>query len=47
MSGKAYLRRNGAVIRAAEDPVLVLLEACGIITAEMAQGWYRHAGYIF
>ncbi|PBK91210.1 hypothetical protein ARMGADRAFT_932907 [Armillaria gallica] len=30
-----------------EDPILVLLDACGCITAEMALGWFQHAGYIF
>jgi hypothetical protein len=43
---KAYLRRNGNAIRAAEDPIMVLLEACGCIDAEMAEAWFHHAGYI-
>jgi hypothetical protein len=43
---KAYLRRHGNAIRAAQDPVMVLLEACGCITAEMAEEWFHHAGYI-
>jgi len=43
---KAYLRRNGNAIRAAEDPVMALMEACGCIMGEMAEGWFRHAGYI-
>ena len=46
MLGKAYLRCNGAIIRDAEDPILILLEACSVITAEMAEGWFRHAGYM-
>jgi len=35
-----------SLIRGADDPILVLLEACGCITAEMAEGWFRHAGYV-
>ncbi len=46
-TGKAYLRRNGPILRDDEDPILVLLDACGCITAEMAFGWFKHAGYIF
>ena len=46
LAGKAYLRRNGTILRAAEDPIAVLLDSCGCITAEMAEGWFRHAGYI-
>jgi len=43
LSGKAYLRHHGGMICGADDPILVLLEACGCITAE---GWFRHAGYV-
>jgi hypothetical protein len=43
---KAYLRHHGNTIHAAEDPIMVLLEACGCITAEMAEEWFHHAGYI-
>jgi hypothetical protein len=46
LSGKAYLRCHGGMIRGADDPILVLLEACGCITAEMAEGWFCHAGYV-
>jgi hypothetical protein len=42
---KAYMRRHGAEMRAAEDPVQSLLEACGCITADMAKAWFVHAGY--
>lgn len=42
---KAHLRRHGYEIRAEEDPIMALLEACACITAEMAEGWFRHAGY--
>ncbi|KAF8227802.1 hypothetical protein L208DRAFT_1110810, partial [Tricholoma matsutake] len=37
---KAYLRHNKAIIRDAEDPILILLEACSVIMAEMAEGWF-------
>ena len=43
---KAYIRRHGIDIQAADDPIAALLEACGCITAEMAEGWFAHAGYI-
>jgi len=46
LAGKAYIRRNGMTIRDAEDPLLALLDSCGCITAEMAVGWFYHAGYI-
>jgi hypothetical protein len=36
---------HGVEMRAAEDPVQSLLEACGCITAEMAQEWFIHSGY--
>ena len=42
---KAFMRHHGAEMRAAEDPVQSLLEACGCITSEMARGWFWHAGY--
>lgn len=44
--GKAYLRRNADFIRAADDPFLALLDSCGCVTAEMARGWFTHAGYV-
>lgn len=44
--GKAYLRRNANFVRAADDPILALLDSCGCVTAEMARGWFKHAGYI-
>ncbi|KAF9470296.1 hypothetical protein BDN70DRAFT_766388, partial [Pholiota conissans] len=43
---KAYLRRHGFVIRQEQDAINALLEACGCITPQMAEGWFRHAGYI-
>ncbi|THV06429.1 hypothetical protein K435DRAFT_960414 [Dendrothele bispora CBS 962.96] len=43
---KAYLQANGVLIRTHDDPILALLDSCGCITAEMAVGWFRHAGYI-
>jgi hypothetical protein len=45
-TGKAYLERHGTLLRQAEDPILALLDSCGCITADMAEGWFRHAGYI-
>ena len=42
---KAHLRHHGYKIHAEEDPIMALLEACACITAEMAEGWFRHAGY--
>lgn len=46
-AGKAYLRRHGHTIREEEDPINALLESTACITAEMAKGWFRHAGYIW
>ena len=43
---KAHLRRNGAILRNAEDPIFVLLDSVGCITAEMAENWFKHAGYV-
>ncbi|PBK71795.1 hypothetical protein ARMSODRAFT_883432 [Armillaria solidipes] len=43
---KAYLRRHGSVLRDSDDPVDVLLDACGCVTADMAYSWFKHAGYI-
>ncbi|KAL1942037.1 hypothetical protein VTO73DRAFT_6567 [Trametes versicolor] len=43
---KCHIRRHGAEIRVAPDPVAALYEACGCITGEMAEGWFAHAGYI-
>ena len=45
--GKAYLRHHGVAIRLAEDPVQVLYDSLGCVTAEMAQSWIQHAGYTF
>jgi hypothetical protein len=33
-------------MRHEEDPIAALYEACGHITADMAKGWFKHAGYI-
>jgi hypothetical protein len=43
---KAYLRRHGHYLRQLHDLILALLEACSCITADMCEGWFRHAGYI-
>jgi hypothetical protein len=42
-----YSRGQGkhTVVREAEDPIAVLYESCGRITAQMAEGWFRHAGH--
>lgn len=29
-----------------EEPEIMLLEACGTVTAHDAEGWFRHAGYM-
>lgn len=48
---KAYIRRNGGIIRAAmsdtddEDVYVQLMEAIYTVTADDAAGWFRHAGY--
>ncbi|KAF7361312.1 Tc1-mariner class transposase [Mycena sanguinolenta] len=42
---KAYMRRHGSEMLAAEDPVLAILEACACILPEMARNWFIHAGY--
>lgn len=46
-TGKAYLRRHVHLIREADDPIGVLQDTTACITAEMAFGWFKHAGYIF
>jgi transposase len=43
---KAYLRRCGSRIQAEGDPILALIESTSCITADMAYGWFHHAGYI-
>jgi transposase len=43
---KAYLRRQGRSLQDDEDPILMLLESVGCITADMAVNWIHHAGYI-
>jgi len=40
---KAFLRKVGA--RTREDLQEALIQALGIITAQDAQGWFRHCGY--
>jgi hypothetical protein len=29
-----------------DDPALLLVEACGQVTVEKAQGWIQHSGYV-
>jgi len=43
---KSWLRRNWGTMRDNENPELMLLEACGNVTAEKAKGWIKHSGYI-
>ena len=40
---KAFLRKVGA--RTREDLQEAIIQALGIITAQDAQGWFRHCGY--
>jgi hypothetical protein len=48
---KAYIRRNGGILRAAmgetddADVYIKLIEAVYSVSAEDAAGWFRHAGY--
>ncbi|KAF7371777.1 Tc1-mariner class transposase [Mycena venus] len=41
---KAHLRANVRSIRAADDPILILLESTGCITPAKARAWFHHAG---
>lgn len=43
---KAYLRRCGATLEDAEDPIFSLLESVGCVNATTAAHWFYHAGYI-
>ena len=49
---KAYIRRNGHAIRAVmnekdnTDVYVLLHEAVWMITAENAEGWFHHCGYL-
>jgi len=43
---KAYLRRHGETLRGHDDPIFILQDTLGCITAEMALNWFQHAGYI-
>ncbi|KAF9041873.1 hypothetical protein BDP27DRAFT_1244451, partial [Rhodocollybia butyracea] len=48
---KAYLHRAGVLGRDSEDndatyAYIHLLEAAYSVTAESAQGWFHHCGYI-
>lgn len=48
---KAYIRRNGGIVRVAmddtnnEEVYIKLLEAVYTVSAEDAAGWFRHAAY--
>ena len=44
---KAYLQKNWKDAQDADtDPEIYLLQAASTVTAEKANGWIRHAGYI-
>ena len=43
---QSLMHHHGAEMRAAEDPVQFLLEACGCIMGEMACRWFHYAGYL-
>ncbi|KIK95152.1 hypothetical protein PAXRUDRAFT_141345 [Paxillus rubicundulus Ve08.2h10] len=43
---KAHLRQHAHQLRNNEDPITVLLKACGCVTAEASRAWFQHAGYI-
>jgi hypothetical protein len=43
---KAYMRRHGSEMLAAEDPIAAIMEACACITADMAKNWFLHVGYL-
>jgi hypothetical protein len=34
------------MLHTAEDPIFALLDSAGCIMGKMAEGWFRHAGYI-
>lgn len=43
---KAWIRRHWRRMQNSETPEVDLLEACGVVTAESARGWFRHSGYL-
>ncbi|KIL63077.1 hypothetical protein M378DRAFT_80334 [Amanita muscaria Koide BX008] len=43
---KAWIRRHWRHMQSAEVPEIALYEAAGAVTAEKAQEWFRHSGYI-
>jgi len=43
---KTWVRRNNEYIESIEDPELPLIEACGQIGADEAQGYFMHLVYI-
>jgi len=43
---KAWIRRHWRRLANSDTPEIDLLEACGTVTAEKAQGWFRHSGYL-
>jgi hypothetical protein len=42
---KAYLCRHGKTLRGHDNPIFVLLNSLGCVTAEMALNWFWHSGY--
>ena len=44
---KAFLCHHGFKIWTNENTEVALMEACGGVTAEKVEGWFRHTGYIW
>ncbi|KAJ7880817.1 hypothetical protein B0H14DRAFT_2340637, partial [Mycena olivaceomarginata] len=43
---KAWIRRHWRHMQNSDTPEIDLLEVCGVVTAESAQGWFRHSGFL-
>jgi hypothetical protein len=39
------MRRHGAEMLAAAEPIAAIIEVYGCITSEMEKQWFIHAGY--
>ncbi|TFY57047.1 hypothetical protein EVG20_g8692 [Dentipellis fragilis] len=42
---KGWIRHNYRRLLNSNQPEIDLLEACGVVTADMARNWFQHAGY--